>query len=360
MDGSDLRRKRRGCYARFMIPGKTTIADRYSRQIRFAGVGQEGQDRIGRSTAVLVGCGALGSLQAESLARAGVGRLRIIDRDSVEWSNLQRQFLFDEADAEAGTPKSIAAAKRLAMINSEIEVAPEVADLTAANIEDLLDGADVILDGTDNFETRYLVNDYAVRQSIPWIYGAAVASYGLAMPILPGRTACFACVYPSAPSGEQQTCETAGVLGALTALVAAWQCGLALKVLSGHAGKIEPCITTFEIWNGVTRQMRLPASDPDCPVCGKRVFRYLDGRKRAPISLCGRNAVQIHERSRPVDLHGLAARLSGLGEIRCNEFALRVNLDNYEMTVFPDGRAIIKGTTDIAVARSMYSRYVGN
>lgn len=334
--------------------------DRYSRQVRFAGIGEAGQARLAASRAALVGCGALGSFQAESLARAGVGTLCIVDRDSVELSNLQRQFLFDEADAEAGTPKSVAAARRLAAINSSVTLEPTVADLTASNIEELLEGADVILDATDNFETRYLINDYAVRQGVPWIYGAAVSSYGLAMPVLPGKTACFACVYPDPPQGEQATCETAGVLGALTAVVAAWQSSIALKILTGHAEEVAPRITTFDVWEGKTRQVRMPAADPECRVCGKREFRYLDGKRRAPVSLCGRNAVQIHERSRPVDLAALAASLDGLGEVRSNDFALRVKLENYEMTVFPDGRAIIKGTTDIAVARSMYSRYVGN
>jgi adenylyltransferase/sulfurtransferase len=334
------------------------VTDRYSRQVLFAGIGAAGQERIRAARAAIVGCGALGSFQAGALARAGVGHIVLIDRDYVEWSNLQRQWLFEEADAREALPKAIAAARRLAAINSEIAVAPIVADLTAGNIEETLEGAAIILDGTDNFETRYLINAYSVSRGVPWIYGAAVGSYGLTMPVLPGRTACLKCVYPEPPSGAQPTCETAGVLNAVTSAVASLQVGDALKLLTGQ--EVRPRITTIDVWTGEVRQVEQPGPQPACEACAKRHFIHLEGRTRAPISLCGRNAVQIHERARPLDLADLKNRLEPLGEVRANEFALRFTLAPYEMTIFPDGRAIIKGTTDTGVARSLYARYVGN
>lgn len=308
---------------------------------------------------MVVGCGALGTLEAEIMARAGVGRLRVIDRDFVEHSNLQRQFLYSEADAEAALPKAAAAAKRLAQVNSEVELDPQVADLTPATAEDLLEDADLILDGTDNFETRFLINDYSVREDIPWIYAAAVGSYGLKMPVIPGTTACLRCVYPEPPQGAQPTCETDGVIAPITATIAALACGDALKILARGADAIVARMTTVDVWSGEIRQTKPPVRDPACPCCARRDFVHLNGQRRAPISLCGRNAVQIHERSRPVDLVELANRLSPLATVRSNEFAIRAVIDSYELTVFPDGRAIIKGTTDPGVARSVYARYVG-
>ena len=334
-------------------------SDRYSRQERFQPIGPTGQQRLSAARVAIAGCGALGSFHAESLARAGVGHLRIIDRDFVELSNLHRQFLFSEADAAESTPKAVAAASRISQINSLIEVEPVVADLSPSNAHDLFENIDLILDGTDNFETRYLINDFAVQAGIPWIYGAAVGSYGLLMPVIPERTACLACVYPQPPAGAQPTCETEGVLGPLTATVAAMQCALALQILA--TGTLEQTrITTVDLWTGVIRQINQPERDPNCRVCAHREFRYLNGMRSAPISLCGRNAVQIHDLARPIDLKELALRLTTAGTVRANEFALRLTLPAHEMTVFPDGRAIIKGTTDVGVARSMYSRYIGN
>lgn len=332
---------------------------RYSRQRRFAPVGDEGQRRIREASVVLAGCGALGTVAAEILTRAGVGRLRIIDRDYVELSNLQRQFLFTEADAAEGLPKAAAAARRLAEINSEVAIEPVVADLTPASAEELLESAGLILDATDNFETRYLINDYAVREGVPWIYSAAVGSYGLKLAIVPGRTACLRCVYPEPPGGAQPTCETEGVLAPVTATIASLACGDALKILAGAAGQLDARITTVDVWTGAVRQTAAPARDPACPCCAQRDFVHLSGRRRAPISLCGRNAVQIHERSRPVDLADLARRLAPIAHVRSNDFAVRASIEAYELTVFPDGRAIVKGTTDPAVARSLYARYVG-
>ena len=336
------------------------LPDRYSRQTRFAPLGAEGQERLGRSTAVIVGCGALGTMQATLLARAGVGTLRLVDRDYVEVSNLQRQVLFTEADAEAGMPKAEAARRHLLAANSGIAIEARISDLDAANAEELLGGADAILDGTDNFETRMLINDFAVREGVPWIYGAAVSGYGIAMPVLPGDSACFRCVYPEPPVGAQPTCETAGVLGPVTSLIGSIQAMEAIKVLSGRAGSVRRKIFMADLWAGPVREISMPPRDADCQTCGRREFVYLENKRRAPVSLCGRNAVQIHERNRPLDLVALAGRLAGLGTVRANEFALRFNDGEHEVTVFPDGRAIIKGTTDPGVARSVYSRYLGN
>jgi molybdopterin-synthase adenylyltransferase len=372
-----------------------TLDSRYSRQIRFSPLGESGQLRIRASNVAIVGCGALGSLQAEMMARAGVGMLRLIDRDFVEWSNLQRQFLFDESDAADATPKAVAAAHRLARVNSEVALEPIVADLTASNAAELFEGIHLILDGADNFETRYLINDVAVRAGIPWIYGAAVGSYGLKVAILPGRTACLRCVYPEYPRTPQPTCETEGVLAPVTAAIAALQVADALKILAcgtdsmgaaseasigalsqasvdaaADAGvealaekssdsQITARITTVDVWSGEIRQINVPPRDPDCPCCARREFVYLDGSRRAPISLCGRNAVQIHERARPVNLSDLARRLGTIAPVRSNQFALRADLAPYELMVFPDGRAIVRGTTDVGLARSLYARYVG-
>ena len=331
---------------------------RYSRQIRFEPLGPGGQQLLGSACAVIVGCGALGTVHASLLVRAGVGTVRIIDRDYVEESNLQRQLLFTESDAREALPKAEAARRSLLAVNSSVTVEARVSDLHSGNAEELLAG-DVILDGTDNFETRMLINDFAVMRGIPWIYGAAVGSYGIAMPVLPGDSACFRCVYPEVPTGPQPTCETSGVLGPLTSIIASIQAMEALKILCGRSHAVRRKIFTADVWNGPVREISMPERDPECPTCGRREFSSLNAR-RAPVSLCGRNAVQIHERARPVDLAALAVRLEGLGVVRYNEFALRMICEAHEITVFPDGRAIIKGTTEPAVARAIYSRYLGN
>ncbi len=333
--------------------------ERYSRQTTFAPIGVAGQESLLRSRVAIIGCGALGSFQAAALARAGVGRLRLIDRDYIEWNNLQRQWLFEEADAEAGLPKAVAAARRLSAINSGVTIEPEVADLTAANADELLGASDLLLDGTDNFETRYLINDYSVARGIPWIYGAAVGSYGLMMPVAPGVTGCLKCMYPEPPSAPQETCETAGVVNTVTAVIAALQASEAIKILTGGEPSTLELLTTVDVWAMNIRQVRRPPADPDCPACGHRQFPHLEGATRAPISLCGRNAVQIHERNRPLDLGQLRERLAELGEVRANEFALRFHYAPYQMTIFADGRAIIKGTIDMGIARSLYARFVG-
>jgi len=333
--------------------------ERYSRQVLFQGIGERGQECLLKAHVAVIGCGALGSFHAAALARAGVGHITIIDRDFVEPSNLQRQWLFDESDAADAMPKAAAAARAIARVNSTIRVDGIVADLEPGNAADLLCGASLLLDGTDNFDTRFLLNDFAVSRSIPWIYGAAVGSYGLTMPVLPGRTACLRCVYPEPPAGAQPTCETAGVLNAIVSVIASLQVADALKILSGNLEKIQARITTLDVWSGGIRQVEMPPRDPECPACGRREFSWLDGDRRAPAILCGRDAVQVHERQRTLDLGELKARLEAVGEVRANAFALRFLIAPYELTVFPDGRAIVKGTNDPAVARSLYARYVG-
>ena len=333
---------------------------RYERQIRFGSWGENGQSKLSGAHAVIVGCGALGTLQAEALARAGTGRITLIDRDFVEESNLHRQFLFSERDALEAMPKAAAACRRLREINSEIDVRPIVADLDSASAHELLEGAELILDGTDNFETRYLINDFCIAADVPWIYGAAVGTYGLTMPVLPGETACLRCVYPDPPAGAQPTCETAGVLGSITMFIATIQAAEALKVLSGNREMVRRTILSADMWTGSIREAGPPPRDPECPACALRRFEWLAGSHRVPVSLCGRNAVQIHDRRRPLDLVELSRQLGELGDVRSNEFALRFVREPYELTVFPDGRAIVKGTTDPAVARSVYSRYIGN
>jgi adenylyltransferase/sulfurtransferase len=332
--------------------------DRYSRQILFAPIGESGQEKISSANVCVVGCGALGSIQAEGLARAGVRSLRLIDRDYVEYSNLQRQWLYSEAEAESQEPKAIAAARRLQQINHLVQTEPVVADLTPSNAEELLADCDIILDGTDNFETRYLINDISVKHGVPWIYGAAIGSYGITMPLWPEFGPCFACVYPERPLGLQPTCDVNGVLASTTTAIAALQMTMALKMIVGWPDfRCE--VRSFDVWSGNEQRVFAGEADPDCPVCAQRQFVYLDEQRRTPVSLCGRNAVQLHENARPLNLRELAARLSSFGEIRVNEFALRMDLRDYQLTFFPDGRAIIKGTTDVGVARSLYARFVG-
>jgi adenylyltransferase/sulfurtransferase len=330
--------------------------ERYSRQILFPPIGVRGQQALCDAHVAIAGCGALGSFHAAALARAGVGTLTIIDRDYIEPSNLHRQWLFEEADAADGLPKAAAAERRILRINSGVRVRPAVADLTASNAEDLFAGAGLILDGTDNFETRYLINDFAVSRGIPWVYGAAIASYGITLPVIPGHTACLRCVYPEPPGGTQPTCETAGVLNAIVSAVASLQVADAMQILV--TGRVPSRITTIDVWGGSVRQVREPERDPECPCCVRRVFRFLEQSEPPPVVLCGRNAVQIRG-ERVVDLDHLGGRLRPLGEVRVNEFALRFGVGPYQITVFADGRAIVKGTSDTGVARSLYARYVG-
>jgi molybdopterin-synthase adenylyltransferase len=333
--------------------------ERYSRQIRFSGIGEEGQERICQARICVVGCGALGSFQAEAMVRAGAGHVRLIDRDYVDYTNLQRQWLFEESDAKDEIPKAIAAANRLRVLNGRVEVEPLVRDVTPSNAEELLADCDLILDGSDNFETRYLLNDLSVKSATPWVYGGAVGSYGVVMPIVPTCGPCLACVYPEAPKGLQLTCDVHGVLASATASVAALQVALGFRLIVGWPN-FACHIHTLDVWEGTSRRVSAGERDPECTTCGAREFRYLEGQRRFPVSLCGRNAVQLHEHSRPLDLEEMAARLRTFGAVRVNEFALRVALPKYDLTLFPDGRAIVKGTTDIGVARGIYAQLIGS
>ena len=333
--------------------------ERYSRQILFSELGEAGQQKLLSARAVIVGCGALGSFQAAALARAGVGHIVIIDRDYVEPSNLQRQWLFDEEDARQGLPKAAAAATHLAAINSGVSVEPRVVDLTALNAEELLLPTDVILDGSDNFDTRYLVNDVAVKHGVPWIYGAAVGSYGVTMPVFPGRSACLTCLFPHPPSGTQPTCDTAGILNSVTSLIASLQVADAVKILAGKSDPAAARLFSIDVWQGTIQNVSSRERDAECRACSRHEFAFLSARRRRPVTLCGRNAVQVHERDQPLNLGKLRTALEPLGEVRANEYALRFCCSPYEMTIFADGRAIIKGTEDPALARSLYARYVG-
>ena len=339
------------------------IPSRYSRQTLFSGLGNEGQARIMQSRVALVGCGALGAVQASLLVRAGVGKLRIIDRDFVEESNLQRQILFDEEDVRAVLPKAVAAEKKLRVVNSLVEVEGLVEDVNASSIERLLDGFDLIVDASDNFDVRFLVNDYAVKTGTPWVYGACVGSYGLTFPILPGEGACLRCVFENAPpAGVSPSCDTAGVIGPIVTVIAGTQVAEALKILSGKRDRINRTITTIDLWDNRHDVLNLPPPHPDCPCCGRREFPYLDGTLGADATtLCGRNSVQIRRREgAQVDLEELAQRLGPVASLEKNRFLLRAAIDNYQLTIFADGRAIINGTYDLAIAKSLYARYVGN
>jgi molybdopterin/thiamine biosynthesis adenylyltransferase len=356
--------------------------EKYSRQILFAEIGEQGQEQLRASSAVVVGCGALGTALANLLVRAGLGRLRIVDRDFVEESNLQRQTLFEESDARDALPKAVAAERRLAAINSDVKVEGVVADLDARNAESLLGGFPLLLDGTDNFEARLLVNDYAVKHGMPWIYAAVVASYGVTMAIRPGQTPCLACLTeadqgpdadgdsmatrdglngagPLAAPGTQATCDTVGVLGAAAGVIASIEAALAFKLLLGKMQPLDDRLLSFDVWTGRSQAIRV-ARRLNCRACVRREFRYLTGEAQPHVTMCGRDSVQIHERRRRLDLAALGRNLvAGGGEVRHNEFLLRFRVPPYEVTVFVDGRAIVKGTRDPAVARSLYARYVG-
>ena len=337
------------------------LQEKYSRQMLFAGIGPAGQQRLLASRAAVVGCGAIGAAAANLLVRAGLGYLRIIDRDFVEPSNLQRQTLFDEGDARNVLPKAVAAERKLRSINSSVAVEGIVADLNPRNVEALLGEVDVLLDGTDNFETRFLINDVAVKSGRPWIYAAAVASYGLTMTVRPGATACLACLLESgaAAQGLEETCDTIGVLGPIVNLIASWEAAEALKILSGHPEALHGRLLSCDVWTGRMQSLGA-ARNPECRACARRDFTYLQGEAQPRITMCGRDSVQIHERARALDLGVLGVRLRPLvDDLRQNDFLLRFRVAPYEMTVFADGRAILKGTQDPAVARSLYARYIG-
>ena len=339
-----------------------SVPDRYSRQILFGGVGAEGQQALMRARVAIVGLGALGSLQAALLVRAGVRAVRLIDRDFVEESNLQRQLLYDEHDARTFQPKAVAAARHLREVNSLVSIEGLVDDLNPATIDRLLGGIDIILDATDNFDARYLLNDYAVKTGTPWIYGACVGSYGVTFTVVPGETACLRCIFESAPPpGLTPTCDTAGVLGSIAGVVASLQAVEALKLAAGRRAALSRKIVMIDLWQNTWDELGAPDADPQCPCCGRRRFDYLEGREGAETSsLCGRDAVQVRGRADAnLDLDELARRLAPLGRVERTPFLLRADIDAWRLTVFGDGRAIIGGTDDPALAKSVYARYVG-
>ena len=378
-----------------MTPAPISDADRYSRQILFAGIGPAGQQRLAAAHVAVIGCGAMGAASASLLARAGIGTLTLIDRDFVEPSNLQRQILYDEADAQESLPKAEAARRHIARFNSNVQVHAHIADLVPANIAGLLGPAHILLDATDNFETRYLLNDFAVQQGKPWIYAAAIGAYAATMNILPGKlssrseaegsaslpgnpapyapTACLACIFPKPPTGNLQTCDTSGILATAVNLAASIQVTEALKFLTGQPHLMRRTLISFELWNpalwdpagsAALERSEISAGTPrpDCEVCGQRNFTHLAGQDRAHITLCGRDSVQIHEHHRPVDFAAMRARLSAHTDIqalRSNDLLLRFRRGPHTFTLFADGRAIVQGTTDITVARSLYARFIG-
>jgi adenylyltransferase/sulfurtransferase len=337
--------------------------NRYSRQILFKGIGELGQRRLLQSRILIVGCGALGSAQAESLARAGVGSLRIADRDFVEASNLQRQTLFTELDASDRTPKAIAAANHIAEINRDIAVEPEIVDVNNSNIERLIKDCDLVLDGTDNFATRYLINDACVKHEINWIYGAAVGSYGVTMTVQPHRTPCLRCVFEeSPPAASAPTCDTAGVIMPIISVVAAVQVAEALKLLTGQEESLHRSLMQFDVWENGWRKINPGVPSPDCPTCGLANFATLDATAGDFAAvLCGRDAVQISPaQSTQIDFEQLAERLRVTGDVKFNNYLLRFRTGDFEVTVFQDARSIIRGTSEIKTARSLYAKYIGN
>jgi adenylyltransferase/sulfurtransferase len=339
--------------------------DRYSRQIRFPGMREDGQRKLLASRVTLCGCGALGTVLANALVRAGVGHLRLIDRDFIEMSNLQRQVLFDEHDVAENLPKAEAAARKLAAINSSVHVDPVVTDIDRTNILELVGDADLILDGTDNFEVRYLINDAAVKLNKPWVYGGCIGSHGQTMTILPGQTPCLRCVFEAAPApGEAGTCETAGVLGPIVNIIASLQAVEALKILSGRIESINRELMYLDVWDNVQRRIKIAPllGKVDCPCCQQRRFEWLEGAQGSQTtSLCGRNAVQVSQRTAArLNFEEMAHHLEEMGEVSYNRFLLKFNAEGFEFTVFPDGRAIIKGTADVDKARTLYAKYVGH
>jgi len=336
-------------------------AERYSRQTRFPPLGPGGQERLAAARVAVVGCGALGGVVAMALARAGIGRLRLIDRDLPERSNLPRQVLFDEADVAAGLPKAVAAANALARINSAVALEPIVADLTAANALDLLAGVDVIVDGTDNFEARFLVNEVACRHRIPWVHGGAIGAEGRVLAIVPGQTACLRCLIPDPPApGAVPTCETAGIIGPAALVVGAVEAAEAMKLIVGGtaAGRMLVC----DLWDSLWRTVDLtPLAAAGCPTCRSGDMPWLDGRLGGrPTPLCGREAVQVSAAVAGIDLAALAERLAAVGTVVANRWIVRAGVEEgIELSVFADGRAIVSGTRDEAKARAIVARYLG-
>ena len=335
------------------------MIDRYSRQVIFPGIGKEGQEKLGKSHVVIIGCGALGSIMATSLVRAGIGKVRIIDRDFIEYHNLQRQVIYDEEDVKNQIPKAVAAERHLKKVNSQVEVEGLVTDVNYSNIEKLISGADLILDGLDNLETRFLINDAALKHKIPWVYGGAITSSGMTMTIIPGETPCFRCVSATLPSaGTIPTCDTAGVISPAPFIIGALQTAEALKILVG-AKDINRELIIIDVWKGAFHHLKITPR-PDCLACQGK-YEFLEGKFGIKAtSLCGQNSVQVlNTKVADISLKELAARLEPVAKVSYNEFMLRFTAEAHEMIVFPDGRAIVRNTTDESLARGLYAKYIG-
>src|SRR5438876_11443514 len=336
--------------------------DRYSRQIRFAPIGEAGQRRLASSRVLLVGLGALGTVAADQIVRAGVGFVRLVDRDFVELSNLQRQSLFDEEDVRDNLPKAAAAQAKLHRVNSSVQIEARVDDVNPANIEDYIADVDLVLDALDNFETRFVVNDACAKHRKPWIYTAAVGSYGLVMPVLPGTTPCLRCLLGNLPApGTSPTCETAGVIAPITHVIASMQVAEALKFLTGGLDAENIRLTAYDVWSHRFQRIDVGKdSMATCPVCSEEKFEYLDGNPLRTITLCGRNAVQLIPGVKgDINFEELSKSISAFGSVQFNDFLLRCSSPPYEITLFKDGRAIVKGTEEAGLARSVYSKMVG-
>ncbi len=337
---------------------------RYIRQMRYYEIGEAGQQKLAESRALIVGCGALGSVLANTLTRAGVGRLRLVDRDFLELNNLQRQVLYDENDVQRQLPKAICAAERLQSINSLVEIEPVVTDVDHTNIQQLLDGVDVMLDGTDNFETRFLMNDAAVKWSVPWVYGGCLEANGQTMTILPGETPCLRCLHPEPPApGTTETCDSAGIVGPIINVIASIEALEGMKIMMGRSDAVNRELQVIDLWDNRSRAIKLDSLKPnDCPCCERHEFPWLDGARQSQSAvLCGRDSVQLSfpdQQTPPLDR--LEEKLNAVGTVRRNPFLLRCDVDRYRITIFADGRAIIGGTEDIAEARTVYAKYVGN
>lgn len=336
--------------------------ERYSRQILLPEVGREGQKKLLSSAVAVIGCGALGTVIASGLVRAGVGRIKIVDRDYIELNNLQRQILFNEEDIARGLPKAIAAAEKLRKVNSQVDIEPIVADVNPGNVEEIIAGADLVLDGTDNFETRFLINDACVKHGIPWVYGAVIATHGMTMAIVPHRTPCFRCFLAEMPvPGSTPTCDTVGVLGPAVNIVASLEVIEGLKLLMGKEEELHSRLIYVDAWASTLERMELEKRDKPCLACDLGQFEFLEAQQGSYLtSLCGREAVQVNVRGEvKVFFPNLAERLNSVGSVTFNNYMLRFQVDSYELTVFLDGRTIIKGTTDEALAKTLYAKYIG-
>lgn len=339
--------------------------ERYSRQLLFPHIGVKGQEKLLKSRVAIVGLGALGSALANNMVRAGVGYVRLIDRDFVEFSNLQRQLLYDEEDARRTLPKAIAAKLKLKSINSSIIIESHIADLTWKNAEELLTGVDLILDGTDNFEIRYLINDVAIKHKIPWIYGGAVSSRGMTFNIIPDKTPCFHCVFPDQPAhGTTDTCDTAGVISPIIHLITAFQSTEALKLLVNDYANLNPALRSVELWQNEFSEINLKnAKRADCPTCVEHRFQFLDpiDKKDRFVSLCGRDTVQINPvKDSRFSLPQLADKLRAIGDVLETPYLIKFKVDDYSLTIFEDGRVMLHGTNDVVLAKSIYAKYIGN